>query len=106
MPSAITRSAICSRPPGKTEQVLDAYRQSLTIRERLAQQEPGNAGWQRDRAGGYRRQASVAEAPGDAEQAARYWDLCRRTLQSMKDRGMHLDPPAAAVLAKLEKKAP
>ncbi len=41
-------SATCSRAQGDLAAALTNYQASLAIRERLAQADPGNAGWQRD----------------------------------------------------------
>jgi hypothetical protein len=42
------RSATCSRRQGDLAAALTSSRASLAIAERLAQTDPGNAGWQRD----------------------------------------------------------
>ena len=48
---------------------LKSYRDSLAIAERLAQSDPGNAGWQRDLAISYARLANVYRQSGDREKA-------------------------------------
>jgi hypothetical protein len=47
-PVPAARSATCSRRQGDLAAALTSYRASLAIAERLAQTDPGNAGWQRD----------------------------------------------------------
>jgi len=44
---------------------LASYHQSLTIREKLARQDPGNAQWQRDLSVSYNKLADVQQAEGD-----------------------------------------
>jgi len=44
---------------------LASYRQGLTIREKLARQDPGNAEWQRDLSVIYERLGEVQQAQGD-----------------------------------------
>ena len=44
---------------------LKSYRDSLAIRERLAQSDPGNADWQRDLSVSYDRAGDVQVAQGD-----------------------------------------
>ena len=44
---------------------LKSYRDSLGIREKLAKQDPGNAGWQRDLSVSYDRVGDVQRAQGD-----------------------------------------
>ena len=44
---------------------LKSYRDSLAIKERLAQSDPGNAGWQRDLSVSYNRVGNAQMAQGD-----------------------------------------
>ena len=60
---------------GNLPEAQKAYRDSLTIRDRLAKSDPGNAGWQRDLSVSYgkiamlkARQGAHAEALGTLEQ--------------------------------------
>ena len=48
---------------------LKSYRDSLAIRQRLAQSNPGNAGWQRDLAIGYAKLARVYLQSKDRDKA-------------------------------------
>ena len=45
---------------------LEAYRECLRVRERLAAQDPTNAGWQRDLSASHNRVGDVLLAQGDA----------------------------------------
>ena len=53
---------------------LKSYRDSLAVRERLAQSEPGNAGWQSDLSVSYEKVGNVQVAQGDLAGALKsYW---------------------------------
>ena len=53
------------RDEGKLEAALKSYRDSLAIFEKLAKQDPGNAGWQRDFSVSYNKVGDVQSAQGD-----------------------------------------
>ena len=50
---------------GRLGEALKAYRDSLGIAEKLAKQDPGNAGWQRDLSVSYKKVGDVQRAQGD-----------------------------------------
>ena len=54
---------------GNLTEALQAYRDSLTIIERLAKADPGNAGWQRDLAVTYNKVGDVLVAQGNLTEA-------------------------------------
>jgi len=58
-------------------EALTAYQDGLTIRQRLAATNPGNAGWQRDLAITYARIASVLSSQGDTANALEQFRLGR-----------------------------
>jgi tetratricopeptide (TPR) repeat protein len=53
------------RDEGKLEPALKSYRDSLAIFEKLAKEDPGNAGWQRDLSVSYNKVGDVQSAQGD-----------------------------------------
>ena len=53
------------RAQGNLTAALDAYNASLAIRERLAEADPGNAGWQRDLSVSHDRIGDVLRAQGN-----------------------------------------
>ena len=55
---------MCLRRKVKLDEALNAYRDSLAIRQRLATADPSNAQWQRDLAVGHAKSASVYEPQG------------------------------------------
>ena len=57
------------RDQGKRQGALGVYEQSLAIGERLAAQDPGNAGWQWDLAASYERMGGIRMAEGEGETA-------------------------------------
>ena len=68
--SAISRSPITGWAnvlvdQGNLPEALKAYRDSLAIAERLAQADPGNAGWQRDLWVSYNKVGEILMAQGD-----------------------------------------
>jgi tetratricopeptide (TPR) repeat protein len=54
---------------GNLRDALQAYRDSLAIRERLAKADPGNAGWQRDLSVSYNKFGDVLVAQGNLKDA-------------------------------------
>jgi tetratricopeptide (TPR) repeat protein len=54
---------------GKLSEALQAYRDSLAIRERLAKADPGNAGWQRELSVSYIKVGEVLVAQGKLSEA-------------------------------------
>src|SRR6516225_5578856 len=54
---------------GNLPDALNAYRDALTIRERLAKTDPGNTGWQSDLASSYNLVGSVLQAQGKLAEA-------------------------------------
>jgi tetratricopeptide (TPR) repeat protein len=71
---------------------LKSYRDSLAIRERLAQSDPSNAGWQRDLAFGYARLADVYRRSKDREKAL----AALRAGKAIMDRLVKLSPDNAS----------
>jgi len=57
------------RAQGNLADALKAYRDSLAVRERLANTDPGNADWQRDLASSYNSIGSVLQAQGNLADA-------------------------------------
>jgi tetratricopeptide (TPR) repeat protein len=55
--------------PGNLAEALQSFRDSLAIRERLAQADPGNAGWQRDLSVSYNKIGNVLVAQGNLPEA-------------------------------------
>ncbi|MGH8567974.1 MAG: tetratricopeptide repeat protein, partial [Gammaproteobacteria bacterium] len=66
---ALANIADVWRAQGKREAALDVYRKALAIAERLAAQDPGNAGWQRDVSVSYNRIGDVRRDEGDRKGA-------------------------------------
>ncbi len=64
-PSCFERGS--SNPP--LHEGLGLYKHSLTIRDRLAKSEPGNAGWQRDLSVSFGKLALVQKQSGDKTKA-------------------------------------
>jgi len=54
---------------GNLAEALKSYRDSLTIRARLAEADQGNAGWQRDLSVSYAKLADVSQRMGRAADA-------------------------------------
>ena len=54
---------------------LKSYRDSFAIRERLAQSDPGNAGWQRDLSVSYCKLGDVSSKQGNIEEAVKNYRL-------------------------------
>jgi tetratricopeptide (TPR) repeat protein len=57
------------RAQGNLSAALESYKADLTITERLAKADPGNAGWQRDLALSHGRVAIVLARQGERERA-------------------------------------
>ncbi len=57
------------RAQGKREAALDVYQKALAIAERLAAEDPGNAGWQRDVSVSYEKIGDVRRDEGDRKGA-------------------------------------
>ena len=71
---------------------LKSYRDDLAISERLAQSDPGNAGWQRDLAISYAKLARVYRRSNDREKAL----AVLRQGKAIMDRLAKLAPDNAA----------
>ena len=56
---------------GDLAEALKSFREALAIRERLAQADPGNAGWQRDLTVSHDRIGEVLEAQGNRAEAVK-----------------------------------
>ncbi len=63
-----------------------------------------NAAWQRDLAVSHHKLASLAEKAADQNRAGTAWQACFTVLDSMKQRGMQLDPPIAKLHEHLARK--
>ncbi len=79
------------RAQGQLGEALKAYRDSLTIRQRLVKQDPQNAGWQRDLANSYDNVGDVLRARGQLGEA---FKTCRDSL-TIRERLAKQDPENA-----------
>jgi tetratricopeptide (TPR) repeat protein len=77
------------RDEGKLEPALKSYRDSLAIFEKLAKQDPSNAGWQRDFSVSYNKVGDVQSAQGDLAGALKSYrdSLAIREKLAKQDRG-------------------
>ncbi|MEI2774198.1 MAG: tetratricopeptide repeat protein [Candidatus Competibacter sp.] len=73
---------------GNLPEALKAYRDGLAIRERLAQADPGNAGWQRDLSVSYNKIGDVRVAQGNLPEALKAY----RDGLAIRDRLAQADP--------------
>ena len=85
---ATTRSATCRSRRATSPAALKSYRDSLAIAERLAQSDPGNAGWQRDLSVSYEKIGDVQVAQGDLAGALKSY----RDSLAIRDRLAKSDP--------------
>ncbi len=88
---------------GDLQGALNAYRESLGVRERLAAADPSNAGWQRDLVVSCWRMADIAEKAGQGD-AQVWWRKAYEQLAGMKQRGVML-PTDEQYLGVLREKA-
>ncbi|MCX6873601.1 MAG: tetratricopeptide repeat protein, partial [Verrucomicrobia bacterium] len=77
------------------------FTQDMAIAERLAASDPANAAWQRDLAVSHFKLYQFAQKQGDEAMQQAKLRACFLVLDSMKQRGMHLDPQSAQVYAQL-----
>jgi hypothetical protein len=63
------RNFAVAQPQGELAGALKSYQDSLSIRDRLAKSDPGNAGWQRDRSVSFAKLLSVHWQSGDIAKA-------------------------------------
>jgi hypothetical protein len=63
------RNLAVAQPQGDLAGALKSYQDSLSIRDRLAKSDPGNAGWQRDRSVSFAKLLSVHWQSGDNAKA-------------------------------------
>ena len=77
------------RDEGKLEPALKSYRDGLAIFEKLAKQDPGNAGWQRDLSVSYNKVGDTQSAQGDLAGALKSYrdSLAIREKLAKQDRG-------------------
>jgi tetratricopeptide (TPR) repeat protein len=73
---------------GNLPEALKSYRDSLAIADRLAQADPGDAGWQRDLAVAYNRVGDVLVAQGNLPEARKSY----RDSLAIVDRLAKVDP--------------
>jgi tetratricopeptide (TPR) repeat protein len=73
---------------GNSAAALKSYRDSLTIRDRLAQADPGNAGWQRDLSVSFNKVGDVLVAQGNLPEALKSY----RDSLTIRDRLAQADP--------------
>jgi Flp pilus assembly protein TadD len=73
--SSKTRGGVL-QAQGKLEQAQAAFAEYLAISQRLAEQDPSNAGWQRDLAVAHSKVGGVLEAQGKLEQAQAAFAEC------------------------------
>ena len=71
---------------GDPAAALDSYRAGLDIRERLAAQDPGNAGWQADLAASHGQLGQVLTAMGRREQALEMFRTGRAIIAPLAER--------------------
>ena len=88
---------------GDLKRALDAFQQSMDIREKLAAADPGNAGWQRDLWVSYWKIADISEKAGNTE-SQQLWQKAHDILAGMKKKGMFISPGDEQFLAILKKK--
>ena len=91
------------RAQGDLAGALEAYRQSLAVRQRLAAADPSNAGWQRDLWVSCWKMATMAEKSGTGD-ALEWWRKAYGQLSGMKQRGIML-PTDEQYLVQLKQKA-
>ena len=80
---------------------LRRFTDGLAIRERLAARDPANAEWQRDLAVSHFKLSHFAQKSGDEAMMRAELHACFTVLDSMKRRGLHMDPPIANLHAQL-----
>jgi tetratricopeptide (TPR) repeat protein len=68
----LTRQGDVLRSQGDLAGALAAYRESLSVRQRLAEADPSNAGWQRDISWSLTRMAQLHEQEGNRTEALRF----------------------------------
>jgi tetratricopeptide (TPR) repeat protein len=76
---------------GNLPEALKSFRDGLAIRERLAQTDPGNAGWQRDLSVSYNKIGDVLVAQGNLPEALKLF----RDGLAIRDRLAQSDPSNA-----------
>jgi hypothetical protein len=86
---------------GNLSAALSAHRASLEVSERLANSDPGNAGWQRDLVASYHRLAIVCSQQRDEAAMVEYLRNCLAVLHGMMRQGMYLDPESAQLYKQL-----
>ncbi len=77
------------------------FSESLRIRQRLAESDPANAAWQRDLSVSHFKFFQLAQKLGDEEQMQAALRACFLVLDSMHQRGLHLDPAIANLYPQL-----
>jgi hypothetical protein len=87
---------------GDLDGALAAFEEGLTIRPRLAESDPRNAGWQRDVAYSYHKLAEFAEKKGDESAAREHRRLSWQVYDGMRRAEMHLHPQDRRFLAWLD----
>ncbi len=77
------------------------FGESLRIAQRLAESDPANAAWQRDLSVSHFKFFQLAQKLGDEEQMQAALRECFLVLDSMHQRGLHLDPAMANLYQQL-----
>jgi Flp pilus assembly protein TadD len=67
---------------GKLAEALEAYGQGQTIFERLAEQEPSNAGWHQDLALSYENLGNTLGVQGNLQEALEAYDPAKTKVRS------------------------
>jgi tetratricopeptide (TPR) repeat protein len=70
---------------GKLQEALEAYQQSLKIRQTLAEQDETNSGWQRDLAVSYNRVGDVLVAQGKLQEALEAYQQSLKIRQTLAE---------------------
>jgi tetratricopeptide (TPR) repeat protein len=75
------RPALALRSQGKLGEARKAYEQCLEIRKKLTEQDPSNAGWQRELSRCYERIGNILSSQGKLEDARNRFDPSVKTIQ-------------------------
>ena len=79
------------------------FGESLQIRQRLSDSDPGNAAWQRDLAVSHHTLAMLAEQKGEHLELMTERRACFKVLDGMRQRNLHFDPQMEQVYQQLSK---
>jgi hypothetical protein len=96
-PASQMKNRFRARAQGNLPAALDSYKASLTIADRLAKADPGNAGWQSDLSVSHDRIGGVLRAQGNLPAAL---DSCQASL-AIRDRKPIPEMPAGSAPLRL-----